>query len=117
MPGDNAERVAAAYAGDAHSPENVVPAAMKAGSAGGSSVCITTHDTDGRAWGSSRVDTRRRAYRHILEGYPRVIARSVMCRGVRSMVHANYPRMSAHDKSRRLQEAGGHLEFASPFAD
>ena len=72
---------------------------------------VTTCDTDGKAWDFSKMDLRRRAYKVIIAENPRVLIGSVMCRDFSIMMNINWPRMSMHERERRLREARSHLEF------
>ena len=76
----------------------MVPVAEEKGLTGGSSIDLTTCDTDGRPWVLSLPDMRRRAYLRVRNEKPKVLIGSVMCRDVCSSMNMNWPRMSERER-------------------
>lgn len=110
MKGDN-EMVAAVVIAEAYFPERVLLMVVESGLRGGSGTDTTTYARFGRPWDFSKASMRRRAYKRILEEEPLVLIGSVVCRDCRSMMQTHSPRVIPHEHTRRLREAGMHLQF------
>lgn len=108
---DQGQHIGSADVAEVYSRERVVPVAVRNCLKGGSSIGLTTYDRDGRPWGLSKHEMRRRAYKRVVDKDPELLIGSVMCRDFSSIMNINWPRMSPAERERRLAEARIHLNF------
>lgn len=91
---------------EAYSPERVVTMARRMGMTTGSSMDITTCDTDGRPWDFSQAEMRRRARARLVKEDPVVLICSVMCTNFSTLMNLNWPRMSIQERERATYGTG-----------
>ena len=73
---------------------------------------LTTADEEGKPWGFSRADPRRKALRMLIEDKPLMLVACPMCGPLSTMNELNYAHMSEGEIKERLHGAMLHMKFA-----
>lgn len=95
-----------------YSPPRMIHQAAKLGLRPGSSLDLTTHDSDGKPWDFSEKELRMRARNKLEEESPECILVSPMCGAFGQLQGLNYSKMSADEVESKLRAAMTHLLFA-----